>query len=392
MAAKAAGSHVVSNRMATWRDTASGQVVCAVDGRTVCWSPRRPGCLRSRNEYGDHTLRCRDCPGCREFERRRLAGRLVEKYRDCSGELFIAYIRAPTSEHSGLRHNLSRRRGVRLESGLFRLGPDRFAVLCREREDLERACRSLHRPFTPSRVRLKRGRVAFSKLTSGLRVARAAFGAQVKRWYAKGLPPAEKERNEIVRLPYQRGYDPRRSPRAHSRNNQDLFPPGFWTEHEHDKRIVDRMLAHARDPESVSAVMAVVMPLARGLAFNRSGEAAPDRPIPSREAMQSWYREHARKANDAAGAASTNLSSPTASVGRYSSSVHSTSNETRQLLSDQDLARAGPTELNALRERNQSERDARQGARAETVLRIQRETQEIIARMAAKQAKREKGE
>ncbi len=176
------------------------------------------------------------------------------------------------------------------------------------RVKLESVCRELGRPFRIWRIRRQRGRVAWSIVTGGLLVSREAYGEQVKRFYVRGLAPAA-ERNswQIEKVPHERGYDRRRSPRAWQ-GNVSLVPPEFWSEHQHDKRTVNRMLAHAGDPESVRAVMDVVSNVVRELTYNRAAK-----PLLSRESVLSHYREQAarvRARNGAARAATVNSPGP----------------------------------------------------------------------------------
>lgn len=123
---------------ATWRDD-QGAVVGTTYGGTMCLWPRKPWRIRITREGFEHVIRCGECPGCLEFERRRLAERLHAKY--CSAgtargvatgitpsirsarcaeqnkHLFVVRIYAPIDAHASIAHALHRRRGVHLSPG-----------------------------------------------------------------------------------------------------------------------------------------------------------------------------------------------------------------------------------------------------------------------------------
>ena len=196
---------------ATWRN-AHSQVVETTDAATMCWAPRKAGYLRIKSVDGFiHVIRCRTCSGCLEFDRRRLEKRLLERYRNHVGDLFLASIKAPIEQHARLAHNLHRRPGLELEPGLFRLGTDRFGVLARSSEQLDQALKALGLPHTIWRIRKANRRRPWSRVSAGLLVARENYGEQTKRWYARGLPPAEKLSWAVERITYQKGYDWRSS-------------------------------------------------------------------------------------------------------------------------------------------------------------------------------------
>jgi hypothetical protein len=321
MAAAVGGSQAVSTARAAWRNPAR-QAVQWVDAATMCWWPRRPGYLRAANDDFASILPCQQCPGCLERQRRLLAARLAAHYQNYAGDLYFARIRAPAAVHARLSRHLHRRRQFELDPGFFRVGTQAFGVLGRDRAELETACRTLGRPFRIWKLRLKRGRAAWRIVTAGLLVERAVYGEQVNRWYVRQLPPGEKLRWEIQRIPYERGYDRRRSPRAWRTSDLILVPPAAWTLHKHDSRTVRKMLAHASSPEGVGAVMTLVKSTASALVFPSNQPTAPKL---SREVTRDWYREHAARVqarDDAARAATTDLIDPPSEGGRYSSSDH----------------------------------------------------------------------
>ena len=205
---------------ATWRNQ-EGDVVGTAFGGTMCWMPRKPWTLRIVREGYAHIIRCGECPGCLEFERRRVAGRLATKYcakreqrevgagkptcrrpasqSEETGALFLVRIYAPLEEHAALSHKLHRRRRLELEPGFYRLGADSFACISRARSFPPLALRG-----KPLRVRiepilLRRGRRAWRALTAGILVRREVYGEDLNRWYCRGLPKAVQEKWEVDR-------------------------------------------------------------------------------------------------------------------------------------------------------------------------------------------------
>jgi hypothetical protein len=212
-------------------------------------------------------------------------------------------------------------------------------------------------------------------------VSRQAYGEQVKRHYLPGLPPAEKEKSEIVRIPYERGYDNRRSPRAWARGELVLVPPAVWSMQSRDRRRVRNLLSHARDPESVGAVMTLVTAVASAFASPAIDAA---KPLLAVDAVQRRYAEDRRRRqvrDDAARAASTDPLAPDLVRGRYASSVHSTFDEGSKLLSDADLTRAPPGDRPLWMDRELKDQPARREHKDELAAKALRETLEIIERM-----------
>jgi hypothetical protein len=343
---------------ATWRDLSSGPIA-TTDARTMCYFPRRPGRLRAVRDGFTSVLRCRDCPGCYEFDRRRLAARLQAHYQNFTGQLWCARIRAPAEDHSRLARNLHRRSSLALEPGLYRCGAGSFQVLGRDEKLLRAALSELGRPFRLWRIRLGRGRATWSRVTAGLLVSRAQYGEQTKRWYVAGLKPAEKLTWSVDRIPYEKGYDPRRSPRAWAESGLVLVPPAAWALRPRDRRTVRNMYAHASDPESVAAVMQVVATVAASLPspVNRS-----ERPLLSREVVAAHYAEMKRRrqaVSDAARAATDEKIDRPILGGRYASSVLVDNRAPPKWLSDSELNANTSEGLPAWMEREHKDRESR---------------------------------
>ena len=125
---------------ATWRKPETGEIVGTTWGGTMCWWPRRPWAMKFAGDGFEGIVRCGECPGCLEFDRRRLADRLHAKYssqaeprprtpkrppRDAGPRstehpprFFMIRISAPLVDQATLSHKLHRRRGVELEYAL----------------------------------------------------------------------------------------------------------------------------------------------------------------------------------------------------------------------------------------------------------------------------------
>lgn len=338
----------------------------------MCWFPRKPGALRIRDEDFEHVIRCGDCPGCIELERRRLADRLVARYPDHNAELWLVRIHCSQREASGLCHNLHRRRSLTLEPGLFRLGVSSFAVLARAKGPIAAALRTLGLPHRIERIRFSRGRRAWRAITAGLLVSRERYGEQVKRWYCRGLPPAERKRWEVVSKPYQKGYSKSRSPRAWKRGSLVLVPPEVWQLGRHDRRTVRELLRKAPDPESAKVVIDLVAAVTTKLAGHFQSIAAPKGRL-SREQVQSWYKAMAeKKAASAHSGSGSEILPPLSEVGGYVSSVHSTSADAPKLTTDEELQAIGKSgdpvwmERERVRQRQRGAEEARSKARTKT--------------------------
>ena len=295
---------------ATWRDEETGEIVAYTLGDTMCQSPRRPWALTIERE-GDRLIApCGECSGCLEFLRRRLAERLKAKYSlllsassgtttnvaagnatagaTYSGKLWLIRIWYPLELQAELSRKLHRRRGLELEPGFYRLGVDSFAVLARSKEGVPPLLRRLGLRHHVEPVRLSRGRRAFRLLTSGILVARAVYGCQVKRWYARGLPPAERLKWDVVKKAMQKPWRRRTGARVRSGGKIILVPPAIWSMG--GDRIAEfrKESSTAITPEQVLANRRRVAEIVTSTtsAFQLD---APAQPALTREQVQTFY-------------------------------------------------------------------------------------------------------
>ena len=328
---------------ATWRDT-SDQVVATTYGGTMCWMPRKPWRLRIARDGFEHIIRCRECPGCLEFERRRLADRLHAKYSSqnvrsrqlsepslhnisarkakCEEKLFFVRIYAPLAEHARICHALHRRPRLELEPGMYRLGTTSFGVLARSRLAVRDAARRLGLEHRIEPIRFRRGRRAWRAITAGVAVARIAYGEQVKRWYARGLPAAEKQSWDVVKMGKGSHYQRTSSPRAWNHANLVLVPPELWRMRRVDRRQLLSHMAKASSPEAAAFVTSMISQVLQARSV-QSPVIASSEQKPSREAMMRQFDHVARVAEVASvSEPSSKSNSLLLGEGGYTSSVH----------------------------------------------------------------------
>lgn len=349
---------------ATWRN-GDDQVVGTTWGGTVCWDPIKPWRIRIERDGYQHVVPCRKCPGCLEFLRRRLAQRLSARYpsgpvrtavslttpitksassattNDCN--LYFIRIYAPRDEHAAISHRLHRIAALELEPGMYRLGTTSFGVIARSPRFAPPYLRSRNLEHRVEPIRLRRGLRAWRKVTAGLVVTREAYGENVNRWYVHGLPAAEGENWDVVKVATYRAYSRWSSPRAWKQGNLTLVPPEIWRMRRIDRRKFAQMMSHAGSPESAHAVAQLVSTIAQGKAFRPSQLTAPEG-LSIREATQAWYREMARR--EQARTSSLDRSKdlpPVPGQGGYSSSVHTQGELLPKILTDEELLAIGPS-------------------------------------------------
>ena len=306
---------------ATWRNY-QGEIVGSTFGGTMCWMPLKPWSLRIVREGWSGIVPCGECPGCLEFYRRRLADRFVKKYGEWKHALYLIRIYAPIEHHAALSRKLHRRRGLALEPGFIRLGATSFAVIAHVKglPPLYLGGRRLGTRTEP--IRLSRGRRAWRSATVGMLVAREAYGAQLNRFYCRGLPHAEKESWDVHTQSGAKSYNRARDPRVWKSANLVLVPPEVWSLGRGDRRRLRRDLGRANSPEGVASVMAMVSELAaRKSQSSLIGPAA--RPVLSRDQVLESYAMAARRSKAASGSEPPLISpSPPSEGGGYVSSVH----------------------------------------------------------------------
>jgi len=328
---------------ATWRNE-QGEVVGTTYGGTMCLFPVKPWRLRFSGDGFEGVIRCRECPGCLEFDRRRMADRLQAKYGVAPKSIarvprsrvhlgaslpdggatryFVVRIWAPLEEHASIAHKLHRRRGLELEPGMWRLGASSFALLAREATPLRALLKRTGLRHRIEPLRLSRGRRAWRVLTAGITVAREIYGEQRNRWYARGLPPAERQKWEVQKIGQYKSYSRARSPRAWTGRKLVLVPPEVWQLRRVDRRSLRGLLNRQSDPEGVARVMRLVADAISGASSRFDVSAAPKARL-TREQVVQWYADSARrKEARTALPGSDSSNTPTSEVGGYVSSEH----------------------------------------------------------------------
>ena len=303
---------------ATWRNE-QGAVVGTTFAGTMCERPVKPWRIRFHKDGFEGVMRCRECPGCLEFDRKLMTDRFQAKYATSTIQLFVVRIFLHLEERRPiwlkpnaeldeieqrrpdpqvrLSHKLHRRRGLELEPGMWRLGATSFALLARCVAPLRAALALAGLKHRIEPLRLSRGRRAWRVLTAGLTVAREIYGGQRNRWYARGLPPAEREKWEVKKVGSYQSYDRARSPRAWTGSKLVLVPPEVWQLRRVDRRSLRGQLLRASSPEGVARIMRMVADVIRHGNGNSDAPGAP-KALLTRDAVVQQYQQFALRSRE----------------------------------------------------------------------------------------------
>lgn len=351
---------------ATWRDQA-GEIIATTWGGTCCWFPRLPWRLRITADDFEHVIRCGDCPGCRELDRRRLCERLYRRYSEAGRAaspgpvaspvsrtpirgperraLFLIRIYAPVEQHAAIAHKLQRVRGLELEPGFYRLGARSVGLLSREQPRARLAIERMGLVARIQSLKLRRGRRAFNELAAGLMVSREIYGAHRNRFYSRGLPTVEKKSWQVVKLATYRSYQRETAPRARKSAGVVLVPPELWSLGRVNRTALKRDLAKAPSPLVVELITRVANSLGRraSSALDVSARAKPASEI---ERARNAYR-HVAGLEQRARTEAPNPSPdfPPSLRGGYVTSEHSQGELLPKQLSDEQLLSLGRGDL-----------------------------------------------
>jgi hypothetical protein len=143
-------------------------------------------------------------------------------------------------------------------------------------------------------------------LTAGILVARAVYGEEVKRWYARGLPGAERMRWDVVKRAMQKPWRRRTGARVRNGSKIILVPPAIWSMDGDRLKEYREAAAAAVSPEQVIANRRRLAELVAGAA-SALRLSAPAEPALTREQVQTFYvsmaqRKRARASETAAAA------------------------------------------------------------------------------------------
>ena len=296
---------------ATWRDEVTGEIVGTAFGGTVCWFPRKPWTLKLGDPDWEFPPRCRECPGCLELDRRYLADRLKAKYSQVCGKkgrssgqnlgtrpadsqdrgapLFAVRIQAHKYEHASLSRKLHRRPSLELEPGFWRMGTASFAVLTSQAMRLVSALQLMGITAKAYKVNLSRGRRAWRAITAGISVARDAYGENLNRFYARGLPKREKLTWKVNKSAMQKPWRRATGARVRTGRGVVLVPPELWRMPRTIRRDLRALMAAARTPEETKLALEAVADAFAG----RSQQLDPNQPRGARlttEQVRESYR------------------------------------------------------------------------------------------------------
>lgn len=329
-----------------------------VPATTLCLHPPKPHRLRARREGCEVVLRCYDCPGCREFEAQRLARRLVETYRSSaaaeassptglcllrisnkvsrSPRLFALRVYCPKELHVSTARRMRRSRGLEVDTGFVRAGVESFMVVTSSLAELgawllRRRLRFDFRPIgDPTRAR------SWRWFVRGLTVPRSAYGENTKRWYRRGLTPADKLKWEVIKIAEYKSFQRASSARVISKMAGNLVPPRVWTMPRGVSVRIRNLLEGRKTPEAVAHVMPEVRALVARIGKHLDVSARPKTPEElerSRRAYQHVARLEAERtdppisANSSPpflkGEVSELLDNSSSQIGRPMSSIHS---------------------------------------------------------------------
>src|SRR5690242_17347735 len=120
----------VSSFAAAWRGS-DGDVVATVPDATMCREPRHPRDLASWTEDGGFgaAMRCRNCEGCRNYDRLILRRRLAAHFENWEGNLWLVEAERKTKSRGGDDGRLSLMRNLAGCMGFIRQGKDGFALI-----------------------------------------------------------------------------------------------------------------------------------------------------------------------------------------------------------------------------------------------------------------------
>jgi hypothetical protein len=184
-----ASSSQVNPRAVTFRD-ATGEVIATTWGGTWCWHPLNPTKWATTSEDGEdaHIIRCRQCPGCLELDRRELADRLEATFKEEVDNLWVVMVEVNAVEVARFAASLSRISRSWRTRGWCRIGASRIAIVVAGRKPRWHASRlCFGRTVSVLRVLRSRTRRAWRELTAGILYSRSVYGENANRWYIRGL-------------------------------------------------------------------------------------------------------------------------------------------------------------------------------------------------------------
>lgn len=350
---------------ATWRDEVTGEIVGTAFGGTVCWFPRKPWTLKLGDPDWEFPPRCRECPGCLELDRRYLADRLKAKYPPTGKQkakcthgvkvskcascqidqspLFAVRIQAHTYFQASLSRKLHRRPALELEPGFWRMGTASFAVLTRNPKGTVAALKLRGIEAKAYKINLSRGRRAWQPLTAGISVTREAYGENLNRFYARGLPKREKLTWKVNKSAMQKPWRRATGPRVRTGRGVVLVPPELWKMPRTIRRELRALMAAATTPEETKQALQVIADAFGGRSQQLNSNPQRGALLTREQVAESYRLRDERKAalrSSLPEGSSNTLSFPERG---YVTSIHSRGSPTPQNYSDAELLELGPS-------------------------------------------------
>lgn len=200
MRSTSTNTRTINPRAATFRD-AEGRVVGTTWGGTWCWHPINPSKYATVSEDGEdvHIIRCRECPGCLELDRRLLADRLMATFCEEVRSIWVVMVEA--SMEMAARICLSLRRTLKWSRvwGWCRIGGSHIAIVVAGQKPFVPVVRLWHGlKVSLIRVSKTRKRRAWRGVTAGILYSRSVYGENVNRWYIRNLKNVERVKRVAV--------------------------------------------------------------------------------------------------------------------------------------------------------------------------------------------------
>lgn len=350
---------------ATWRDEVTGEIVGTAFGGTVCWFPRKPWTLKLGDPDWEFPPRCRECPGCLELDRRYLADRLKAKYSPTSerkanhtqkrrsmssagcqtdqSSLFAVRIQAHKYEHASLSRKLHRRPSLELEPGFWRMGTASFAVLTSQAKRLVTALQLMGITAKAYKVNLSRGRRAWRALTAGITVARDAYGENINRFYARGLPKREKLSWTVHKSAMQTPWRRATGARVRTGRGVVLVPPELWRMPRTIRRELRALMAAATTPEETKQALQVIADAFAGRSRQLDSNQPRGARLTREQVAESYRLRDERKAARLTSLPETGSNTLSISERGYTTSIQTRGSPSALNYRDDELMEIGPS-------------------------------------------------
>ena len=237
---------------ARWVDKNDNQVG-VTEGATMCWAPRQPHRWHASNGQYEVVWPCRECGGCLQFYRRRHAERLHARYKDDPRRFSLVKFKVPTERQLSFVRMARRLKDASVEPPFFRYGPDWAGLLTTTPAVLREALTARGVEVRTIPVTKQKYRSAWDFVTSGMLISRVQYGENVKRLYGRGLPAADTQHWENIKLVDYEPYHRHLSARAWTSDGRRLLPPRVLDAGKIDRPLIRAITEWARTPEDIES-------------------------------------------------------------------------------------------------------------------------------------------